>query len=128
MVFIEIHDIARGERDIDHPIEAGVQEGEDFAAGAGFPAATVARNEADAPQVEQMREADVELATGGRRKQILGRDLGPEGVSGEGEVFAVHRQKSSSSFRRGRPGGGALAGLSVVSRLVPWSRRTKQLA
>jgi hypothetical protein len=75
-----------------------------------------------------MRETDVQLATGSRGKQILGRDLGPEGMPGEGEVFAVHGQKSSSSFRRGRPGGGALAGRSAVSRLVPWSRRTKQLA
>ena len=79
---------------------------QDFAARAGFPTAAIAGDEADAAQIEQMREADIELATRGGGKEILGRDLGTEGMLGEGEVFAVHRQKSSSSLRKGSPGGG----------------------
>ena len=102
---VEIHDVARGERDVDDAIEAGVQLGQDFATRAGFPAATVAGHKADAAQVEQMREAHLEFATGGGGKQILGRDLVAEGMLGEGEMFAVHRQ-SSFNFRNGSPGGG----------------------
>jgi hypothetical protein len=82
-----------------------MQLGQDFATRAGFPAAAVTGDEADAAQVEQMRQADVEFATARRGKEILGRDLGAEGMLREGEMFAVH-QKSSSSFRNGRPGGG----------------------
>ena len=60
---------------------------------------------ATAAQVEQMCQAHVEFATARRGKEILGRDLVAEGMLREGEMFAVH-QKSSSSFRSGRPGGG----------------------
>ena len=79
---------------------------QDFATGARFAAAAVAGDQADAAQVEQMREPDVELATRGGGKEILGRDLGTERMLREGEVFAVHRQKSSSSLRNRRPGRG----------------------
>jgi hypothetical protein len=74
-----------------------------------------------------MREADVELATAGRGEELVGGDLLAEGMARQGEVFAVHGQKSSSSLRSGKPGAGAL-GVLGVSSFVPWSRRTKQLA
>ena len=47
--------------------------------------------EPDAPQVEQVREAHVELARAGGEEELVGRDLLAEGVAREGEVFAVHR-------------------------------------
>ncbi len=101
--------------------------GEDAARGAGLAAAAVAGDQADAAQVEQVREADVELATAGGGKELVGGDFLAEGMAREREVFAIHGQKSSSSFRSGKPGGGTLAVLGVSS-FVPWSRRTKQLA
>ena len=103
--FVEVHDVARGERDVDDAIEPGVQAGEDLATGARLPAAAIAGDEADAPQVEQMGEPDIEFATAGGGKEILRRDLGPKGMLREREMFAVH-QKSSVSFRNGSPGGG----------------------
>jgi hypothetical protein len=123
----EVHDVAGGERDVDDAIEAGVELGEDAARGARLATAAVASDEPDAAQVEQMREADIELAAAGRGKEVVGGDLLAEGVARQCEVFAVHGQKSSSSLRSGKPGAGTLAVLGVRS-LVPWSRRTKQLA
>ncbi len=100
--------------------------GEDAARGAGLAAAAVAGDEADAAQVEQVREADIEFATAGRGKEVVGGDLLAEGMPRQGEVFAIHGEKSSS-LRSGSPGGGTLAVVGVRS-FVPWSRRTKQLA
>ena len=68
-----------------------MQLGEDAAAGAGLAAAAVAGDEADAAQVEQVREADVELARAGGEEELVGRDLLAEGMAREGEVLAVHR-------------------------------------
>ena len=82
-----------------------MQARQDFATGAGLAAAAVAGDQADAAQVEQVREADVEFATARRGKEILRRDLVAEGMLREGKMFAVH-QKSSSSLRKGSPGGG----------------------
>jgi len=123
----EVHDVAGGERDVEDAVEAGVELGEDAARGASLAAAAVAGDQTDAAQVEQVREADVELATAGRGKELVGRDFLPEGMAREGEVLAIHDQKSSSSFRSGKPGAGTLGVLGVRS-FVPWSRRTKQLA
>ena len=94
-----------GEGDVEDAVETGVELSHDFATRAGFPAAAIAGDQADAAQVEQMRETDVEFATGDGGKQILGRDLRAEGMLSEGEMFAVH-QKSSLSVRSGSPGAG----------------------
>ena len=69
----EIHHVAGGERHIEDAIETGVELGEDAARGAGLAAAAVAGDQADAAQVEQMREADVELATAGGGEEFVGR-------------------------------------------------------
>jgi hypothetical protein len=37
-----------------------------------------------------MREADIELATAGGGKELVGRDFLTEGMTREGEVFAIH--------------------------------------
>ena len=68
----EVHDVAGGERHVEDAIEPGVELGEDAAHGAGLAAAAVAGDQADAAQVEQVREADVELATAGRGKELVG--------------------------------------------------------
>jgi hypothetical protein len=78
------------EGDIDHAIQAGVELGEDAATGAGLAAAAVAGDEADAAEVEQMREADVELAGTGGGEELVGGDLRTEGMAREGKVFAIH--------------------------------------
>jgi hypothetical protein len=67
-----------------------VQLGEDAARGAGLAAAAVAGDQPDASQVEQVREADVELATAGGGKEFVGGDLLAEGMAREGEVFTLH--------------------------------------
>jgi hypothetical protein len=76
---VEVHDVAGGERHVDDAVEAGVELREDFATGAGLAAAAVAGDQPDAAQVEEVREADLELATGGRGKQIVGAISGPKG-------------------------------------------------
>jgi hypothetical protein len=63
--------------------------GQDAATGAGLAAAAVAGDEADAAQVEQMREADVELAGAGGGKEFVGRNFLAEGMMREGEVCAI---------------------------------------
>jgi hypothetical protein len=63
---------------------------EDTARSAGLAAATVAGDEPDAAQVEQVREADVELATAGGGKELVGGDRLAEGMARQGEVFAIH--------------------------------------
>jgi len=88
--FEEVHDVAGGEGDIEDAIEAGMELRQHAAAGARLAAAAVARDQADAAQVEQVREADVELATAGGGKEFVGRDLLAEGMAREGEVFAIH--------------------------------------
>jgi len=83
----EVHHVASGERHVEDAIKTGVELGEDAARGAGLAATAVAGDQADAAQVEQMREADVELATAGRGKELVGADLLAEGVAREGEMF-----------------------------------------
>ena len=54
----------------------------------GLPAAGLAGHEADAAQVEQVLEPDLQLLGGG--EEILGGEVLCEGVTGEAEVLAVH--------------------------------------
>ena len=70
---------------------------EDAAGGAGLAAAAVAGDHADAAPVEQVREADVELAAAGGGEEVVGRDFLPEGMPREPERFPLCAQRSAIS-------------------------------
>ena len=88
--FVEVHDVAGGKTDVEHPVERGVKCVKHLTTAASFSASAVAGHEADAAQFDEMGESDLELLGGGGGKEFVGLDLVAEGVMGEGEVFAVH--------------------------------------
>jgi hypothetical protein len=67
-----------------------VQSVKDLATAAGFSASAITGNEADAPQIDEVREADLEFLVRGCEKKLVGFDLVAEGMLGESEVLTVH--------------------------------------
>src|SRR6185295_12353253 len=98
---VEIHHVARGEANVQDAMQPGMETGYDLAASGGFAAATFTRGDADAAQLEQMVEADLELSQRTRREELIGVDGLGEGVASEAKVFAVHQKMPSSSWVSG---------------------------
>ena len=90
-----------------------MQRGGDVAADGGLAAADFAGEQADASQFEQVLQARLGFAAGGRGEQLVGVEVGLEREAGEGKVAQVHQSSSCcrrSSLRRASGEGGGWAG------------------
>ena len=83
-----------------------------MAADGGLAAADLAGEQADAAQIEQMLQARLGFAAGGRSEQLVGVEVGLEREAGEGEVAQIHQSGSCwrSSLRSASGEGGGWAG------------------
>jgi hypothetical protein len=71
-------------------MQAAVQTGGGFAASGALAAAAVARDEPDATQIDEMRQANVELFARLRNEELLGRNVFGKRITRKTEVSAVH--------------------------------------
>ena len=128
---VHVHRVARGQRDVGDLVESPVKLRAEAAASGRLAAAAVARDEADAAQLDQVGEPDMRFGDARRHKQLVRQDAVGEGIAGHAKVFGVHQRSSVSSLRlrrsRSRRAAGGL-GDRAASIRGPLPRRTKQLA
>jgi hypothetical protein len=87
---VEVHDVAGGKTNVEHPEERRVQSMKHLSTAASFSAAAVAGDEADTSELDEVSESDLELFGGGGGEELVGFDLVAEGMVGQAEVLAVH--------------------------------------
>ena len=69
----------------------------DLTTAAGFSASAIAGDEPDAPQIDEVCEADLKLLVRGCEEKLVGFDLVAEGMLGEAEMLTVHVNAPSDS-------------------------------
>ena len=112
---VHVENVAGGEGDVEHAVQAGMEVGGDVAADGGLAAADLTGEQADAAQFEQMFQTRLGFAVSDRREQFVGFEVGGERESGECKVAKIHQWAFllwSSLRSASGDGGGCGAGQS----------------
>ena len=87
---VHVEDVAGGQGDVAHPIQAGMQGGGDVTAHGGLARADLTGEQADPLEFDEVMQPGLGLASRVRFEQLVGVGRGFEGQPGECEVTQVH--------------------------------------
>ena len=87
---VHIHDVARGQGDVEEAVQAGLQGGGELAAGGGLAATAFAGDQADTAQLDEVVQAGMGFTQAGAREELVGLQIPLEGIVGEAEVGEIH--------------------------------------